>query len=1403
MGVVYKARDPRLDRLVAIKMIIGANPALLKRFDVEARSTASLQHQNIVTIYDFGNQDGNPYLVMEYLEGMSLESIISSERSLSLANKLSICIGICNGLSYAHERGIIHRDIKPANVMLPNDDNVKIVDFGIARIGDAGISRTEVLGSLHYMSPEQFQSTPLDSRTDIFSTGVVLYRLLTGNLPFQAAGEAAVMYQIIHEAPLPIGSYVQGYPAELDSIVAKALAKNRESRYPSCRDLAFDLQVVQDQQKHTEVLEWLQRAEAAVQRTEWTKAEDYLKQLLKIEKHHTRAHQMLGEVQDRVRRQRRADQSRQLRSQADEAFLDHRYDDALAILAQAIGLDSTNPDLLSLRETIQEAKARAARLHLALRRAEGAQQAGDLDEAKRAISEALELEPEETSVKVLRHVIFKQVEERDRQQKLRNLLDLARDQLAARDLTNTLETLKAAEIIDFASVELRSLLKVANAAREQQMRKTELEKLSRLIEEALTREDYAAASAIAGEGLLRYPQEQGLLKLKALSEAEQTRIHLIAFAKDQFVVANGLLEAGKTLAALSVIENALQKVPGDVHLDSLRVVIKDRLTSEEAEERKRKLLQNAADAASAREYDDAVRILEDARREFSGTKEIELLLQRVRAAQTKEMSVVEAMASAQQMLHKGNPESAVQFLEAKIPELSDVRLSSLLEDARRQKDQFQRGLRSAMEQAQRILQDHGAVETAKYLEIQPERYCETPEFRSFADSVVKRMALETLDHDLALQTEHDAQIRLAEAALRKNPENKEIKNRLASVLARKEQISALVDRAHTFESSGQYADAINQLNELRRLHSKFPGLENEIRRLQRLEEQRKDLAAKQARRIELPEPPQAPPDLVQDASTAASDEDEKEVGATRIIGSIRSDESLATSAVRPAEVSRPEVDSPPSALIAKAAQFNRQPSRTWLAVVLTIVIAVAGVVAYRIVTRPTTIAVSILPTPVDSAVFVDGRSCPNPCRLNLPIGPHQVQASHGGYVAHSELIHVERGVTPDFSFSLAPLETPPPSLAMGTLLIHANVEDASVLVDGSIAGSVGKNKQFSASVAPGKHTIVVQKQGFESIPAASNVEVSQSHEVDVSFELREKVAGVHTLPEQYLTIEGPPTGAEVLIDSHAYQLPASRRLDVPVQAGLRHVEVNAKGFERWTKDVKVESGVREEVTAEMKPTPPPARPAESAPPAPPPPSAPLPSGSFAVDRTVIEKGEKAELSWNIQNASSVRIDGQAVSASGSKTVTPTESTTTYHLVATAPGGKEVEKEAVVIVNTPAPPKPTIDASAVSPQDKQAISDLLAQYAASFEHKDAKKLQELWPGIGKDLLKKIKTAYGANTRVSFSNLGFSRLADGKVQVSCTQSVQSDQMKVPSAKTNFSILVNQKGGSWVINFIPLNE
>jgi len=272
-----------------------------------------------------------------------------------------------------------------------------------------------------------------------------------------------------------------------------------------------------------------------------------------------------------------------------------------------------------------------------------------------------------------------------------------------------------------------------------------------------------------------------------------------------------------------------------------------------------------------------------------------------------------------------------------------------------------------------------------------------------------------------------------------------------------------------------------------------------------------------------------------------------------------------------------------------------------------------------------------------------------------------------------------------------------------------------------------------------------------------------------------------------------------MVDRESHKLPSGGRLDVVVQAGLRHVEVNAKGFERWTKDVPVKANQGEEVVEaklmlSASPTPEPLR---SVPPAP----APSPSGPFEVNRRAIEKGEKAELRWDIQNAKEVRIDGQNVNSSGSMTIAPTEPSTTYHLVATGPGGR-YSSETVVIVNTPAPPKPTTDTASVSEQDRKAISDLLQQYAQSFEHKDAKKVQELWPGIGKDFLRKIKESYSANAKISYSNLQFSRLADGKVQVSCTQTVQFAR-NLHSERPNFAILVNQRAGSWVISYIPLND
>ncbi len=1101
MGVVYKARDPQLDRLVAIKMIIGANPALLKRFDVEARSTGGLQHQNIVTIYDFGSQDGNPYLVMEYLEGSSLESVISSGRSLTLANKLRICINVCNGLSYAHERGIIHRDIKPANVMLLNDDGVKIVDFGIARIGDTGISRTEVVGSLHYMSPEQFQNTPLDIRTDIFSTGVVLYRLLTGTLPFQAAGEAAVMYRIIHDNPLPIGSYIQGYPAELDSIVARALAKNRENRYASCRDLAFDLQLLGEQQKHTDVREWLQRAEAAIQKTEWNKAEECLKQLLRIEEHNSRASQMLGEVQECIRQQRRIEQSRHLRTQADEAFLDRRYDDALSILDQAIDVDGTNQDLLRLRASVQEAKTKAARLHQAVRRAEGAQQAGDLDEAKRAVSQALELDPDETSAKALRFVIFKQVEERDRQLALRKLLDDARDQLAARDLSRAIETLQVAEAIDPASVELRSLQKVANTAREQQLRKAELEKLSRQIEDALAREDYEQASAVATAGLQRHPKEPGLLKLKALAEAEQRRIKLIAYARDRLVAANALLEAGKPLEALSLLERALQDVPGESQLESLRSVIQNRLTQEDAEIHKRTLLERAKEALARREFREAICLLEAAQTEFPGRTEIEDLLRATRKEQSREKLVGEVLQFSQQLLSQKGPQAAAEYLEEQIQFVADDRVRTALADARRHSEHLRKRIQNALEEGQRILRDHGAQETQKYLEAQSPQFLESAEFKTLSELLRKREACENLDREIARQSDIDAQVRIAEDAARKSPENEEIEARLRATRQRKQAIQGIVDRAGALETARQYGAAVHQMGLLRQLHPRYPNLEREIQRLQRLEEQQKSLAAKPAAAAR----PAQPSDL----SATNLPGTDVQATAVRATGLQTTKKMIGSPGAAPSDAV-PVQDPAPAPVDA-----TLTPSRAdgisrakWL-IIGTAALVVVGAGILWMLSTPGAVAVHIQTVPSGGAIRVDGKTCPSPCAPQLSVGPHTVDAELTGYARSTEKISVARGGQTDFTLPLTAESTP--ATTVGSLAVQTNVEGADILVDGVLAGVTGSDHRLVVSgLAPGKHTVTARKSGYQNTNPQP-AEVAQGRQLDLPLTLVE-VMGSNNIP---------------------------------------------------------------------------------------------------------------------------------------------------------------------------------------------------------------------------------------------------------------------------------------------------
>jgi len=191
MGVVYRAEDKRIGRQVAIKTLtegFSGQADMLERFYREAQA-GILQHPNIVIVYDLGDEDGVPFIVMEYVNGEPLDKIITSGRAVPLIDKLSIIEQVCAALGYAHQRGVIHRDIKPANVIVQPDGHAKIVDFGIARVqssnAETGLTRTgNVIGTIHYIAPERLRGQPFDGRSDIFSTGVMLYLLLAGALPF-------------------------------------------------------------------------------------------------------------------------------------------------------------------------------------------------------------------------------------------------------------------------------------------------------------------------------------------------------------------------------------------------------------------------------------------------------------------------------------------------------------------------------------------------------------------------------------------------------------------------------------------------------------------------------------------------------------------------------------------------------------------------------------------------------------------------------------------------------------------------------------------------------------------------------------------------------------------------------------------------------------------------------------------------------------------------------------------------------------------------------------------------------------------------------------------------------------------------------------------------------------------
>jgi tetratricopeptide (TPR) repeat protein/predicted Ser/Thr protein kinase len=398
MGTVYQARDPVIHRTVALKTMtpgLAETPELKARFLREAQAAGGLRHQNIVTVYDLGEDRGQPYIAMEFVEGQDLEKIIQSRQPLSVEWKIDVLRQVCEGLGYAHRAGIVHRDVKPANIRVTSEGEVKIMDFGIAHLQSSTMTKSGlVLGTVHYMAPEQVEGQKIDHRADIFSVGAIAYELLAYRRPFEGDSLTQVMFHIMRADPdftaLPRTDFSPG----LEAIVQRALAKPVAARYQSLDEMRDDLErlvretaarLLAAQKDTAELVTAIARARAAGQ---LQKALVTCRRLLQIDPGHAVGQQHLREVEETIHVQ----EVEQLSGMALGYAADGDLDLALKIAAKVARLAPESARYRDLAAYLDEEVARravaalvtTAQEHIVL---------GNLEEARAVAEQVLAAQP--------------------------------------------------------------------------------------------------------------------------------------------------------------------------------------------------------------------------------------------------------------------------------------------------------------------------------------------------------------------------------------------------------------------------------------------------------------------------------------------------------------------------------------------------------------------------------------------------------------------------------------------------------------------------------------------------------------------------------------------------------------------------------------------------------------------------------------------------------------------------------------------------------------------------------------------------------------------------------------------------------------------------------------------------
>lgn len=570
-GSVYQAYDPTVQRVVAIKVLSNQPDAsIVSRFHAEAKTAGRLNHKNIVTIYEFGEEAGTPFIVMQYLDGLDLQKIIAdnaARQSLTLLEKLEILSEAAQGLQCAHENGVVHRDVKPANIMRLKDGSVKIMDFGIARLTSAASTRLTqtglMIGTIHYMAPEQFKSGEVDALCDIWAYGVVAYEFLTGIHPFRADDPAAVMYRITMEEPAPLDSVLPGCPPALATDIHRLLAKNRLNRVQSLDDFLLDIEPVIEALAKTELPDLLKRAERLIEDDDLEGAHSIVARLQKLDRTNKEVRRLKDHVRERARARAMRPRIEELLNEAAERVRSRDFTAAADRLNSAIQLDPVNSSLRSRLERIKEDGNRARRVDEAIARGRRSLNEGDLTGAFAHVSEAVESEPEHAEGPALLQAVTNAMRDREARAKVRAGLEEANSLILIQSYDEAIAVLEDLREKNGPDEQVERRLTEAIQLRQAQKARERLNASINTARELLKHGSYKEAIRQLEALDQEYPNNPAIEVLLTHARDRQKAEDIAHQVGILLVQARGQRAAGRFDGALKRVEDALKLDPGN------------------------------------------------------------------------------------------------------------------------------------------------------------------------------------------------------------------------------------------------------------------------------------------------------------------------------------------------------------------------------------------------------------------------------------------------------------------------------------------------------------------------------------------------------------------------------------------------------------------------------------------------------------------------------------------------------------------------------------------------------------------------------------------------------------------------------------------------------------------------